>query len=189
MDITPLTPFLTTFGLIAIAELGDKTQLTVIALSAGYDRMKVFTGVILAFILVTGLGILVGQTIFNFISPGQIKIIAGLLFVIFGIWTLRSKETCENEKVTMIASPLISTFSMIFFAEMGDKTQLSAITLAAKYDSPILVFSGAVVALALISILGIIVGKKMCELVPLSKIRLGAGMIFIIFGIFFLAGF
>ena len=57
MDITPL---LTTFGLIALAEFGDKTQLTVIALSAGYDRVKVFTGVVLAFALVTGLGVMVG---------------------------------------------------------------------------------------------------------------------------------
>lgn len=184
MDITP---FLTTFGLIAIAELGDKTQLTVIALSAGYDRVKVFTGVILAFILVTGLGVLVGNTIFRFIDPDLIKILAGLLFVVFGILTLRSKETCEDDNVTAIASPLISTFSMIFLAEMGDKTQLSAITLAAKYDSPILVFSGAVLALGLLSLVGIIVGQKMCELIPLSKIRTGAGTVFIIFGIFFLS--
>lgn len=66
MDLTPL---LMTFGLIAIAELGDKTQLTVIALSAGYDRVKVFTGAIFGFILVTGLGILVGETLFLYISP------------------------------------------------------------------------------------------------------------------------
>ncbi|MCX9076116.1 MAG: TMEM165/GDT1 family protein [Candidatus Methanoperedens sp.] len=59
-----LTPFLATFGLIAAAELGDKTQLTVIALSAGYDRAKVFGGVILAFALVTGLGVLVGLQAF-----------------------------------------------------------------------------------------------------------------------------
>jgi putative Ca2+/H+ antiporter (TMEM165/GDT1 family) len=184
-----LTPFLTTFGLIAIAELGDKTQLTVIALSAGYDRTKVFTGVILAFVLVTGLGVLVGNVIFRFIDPDLIKILAGLLFIVFGIVTLRSKETCEDDKLTRIASPFISTFSMIFLAEMGDKTQLSAITLAAKYDSPFLVFSGAVLALALISLIGIIVGQKMCELIPLSKIRTGAGMIFIIFGLIFLSEF
>jgi putative Ca2+/H+ antiporter (TMEM165/GDT1 family) len=78
---------------------------------------------------------------------------------------------------------------MITLAEMGDKTQLSAITLAAKYDSPYLVFAGAVLALASISLLGIFLGRKLCETVPLSKIKLGAGALFILFGISFLAGF
>ncbi|MCX9025276.1 MAG: TMEM165/GDT1 family protein [Candidatus Methanoperedens sp.] len=189
MDINPL---LTTFGIIALAEFGDKTQLTVIALSAGYDRVKVFTGVIFAFTLVTALGVLVGNTLFKFVSPELIKIFAGLLFVAFGVWTLLSKKSCEADKTnatTLTGNPLISTFSMIALAEMGDKTQLSAITLVAKYDSPYLVFAGAVLALGFISLLGILAGKKLCEIVPLSKIRVGAGALFILFGILFLAGF
>jgi putative Ca2+/H+ antiporter (TMEM165/GDT1 family) len=186
------TPLLTTFGIIALAEFGDKTQLTVIALSAGYDRVKVFTGVILAFTLVTALGVLIGDTLFKFVSPYLIKIFAGLLFVAFGAWTLISKENCETDETnatTLAGNPLISTFGMIALAEMGDKTQLSAITLVAKYDSPFLVFAGAVLALGFISLLGILAGKKLCEIVPLSKIRIGAGALFILFGILFLAGF
>ncbi|MBU4491886.1 MAG: TMEM165/GDT1 family protein [Euryarchaeota archaeon] len=185
MDITP---FLTTFSLIALAEFGDKTQLTVIALSASYDRLRVFAGVILAFALVTGLGVLVGETLFQLISPNLTRIIAGLLFVAFGIWILSSKESCEVNN-NPLRSPFISTFSMIALAEMGDKTQLSAITLVAKYDSPYLVFAGALLALGLISLLGIFLGKKLCETVPLSKIKLGAGAMFILFGLSFLAGF
>jgi putative Ca2+/H+ antiporter (TMEM165/GDT1 family) len=183
-----LAPFLTTFSLIAIAEFGDKTQLTVIALSAGYDRVKVFAGVVLAFTLVTGLGVLVGETLLRIVNPAWIKIGAGLLFVGFGIWMLYSREDDEDEKPS-VGNPLLSTFSMITLAEMGDKTQLTAVTLAAKYDSPYLVFAGAVLALVAISLLGILIGKKLRELVPLSKIKLGAGLLFILFGILFLAGF
>jgi putative Ca2+/H+ antiporter (TMEM165/GDT1 family) len=188
LDINPL---LTTFGIIALAEFGDKTQLTVIALSAGYDRVKVFTGVILAFTLVTALGVLVGNTIFKLVSPEMIKIFAGLLFVAFGVITLLSKESekAETNATTLTGNPLVSTFGMIALAEMGDKTQLSAITLVAKYDSPYLVFAGAVLALGFISLLGILAGKKLCEIMPLSKIRIGAGALFILFGILFLAGF
>ncbi len=186
MDVTPL---LTTFGLIALAELGDKTQLTVIALSAGYDRVKVFAGVILAFTLVTGLGVLVGDGLLQLVNPALVRIIAGLLFVVFGIWILLSKTSCDANDSLLLRNPLISTFSMIALAEMGDKTQLSAITLSAKYDSPYLVFTGAVLALALISLLGVLLGKKLCEIVPLSKIRVGAGAMFILFGILFFAGF
>ncbi len=186
MDITPL---LTTFSLIALAEFGDKTQLAVIALSAKYDRVKVFTGVILAFALVTALGVLVGDVIFIFIPQDVIRILAGLLFVAFGILMLSSKESCETEEAASTVNPLFSAFSMIALAEMGDKTQISAITLVAKYNSPHLVFAGALLALGLISLIGIFLGKKLCEVVPLSKIKLGAGALFILFGLMFLAGY
>ena len=184
-----LTPFISTFALIALAELGDKTQLTVIALSARYDRTKVFSGVVLAFVLVTGLGVLVGEGLLKIIPEDKIKIIAGIMFVVFGIWMLLSKENSEEEENPRVLNPFISTFSMIALAEMGDKTQLSAITLSAKYDSPYLVFFGAVLALVLISLLGIFAGKKLCEIAPLSKIKLGAAVMFIFFGIMLIAGY
>lgn len=186
MDIAP---FLTTFSLIALAEFGDKTQLAVIALSARYDRVKVFTGVILAFALVTGLGVLVGGVIYQYIPQDMIRILAGLLFVAFGLLTLSSKESCETGDEKPVGNILLSAFSMIALAEMGDKTQLSAITLVAKYDSPFFVFAGALLALGLISLIGIFLGKKLCEIVPLSKIKFGAGALFILFGIMFLAGY
>lgn len=186
MDITPL---LTTFGLIALAELGDKTQLTVIALSARYDRMKVFSGVLLAFAVVTGLGVLMGEGILQLVPESYIKILAGLLFIVFGIFMLWSKEECEEENTnSQVMNPFLSTFSMIALAEMGDKTQLSAITLSAKYNSPYLVFAGAVLALSMISLIGIFAGKKLCEIIPISKIKLGAGAMFILFGIMFIVG-
>ena len=184
------TPFLTTFSLIALAEFGDKTQLAVIALSSRYDRKQVFTGVILAFALVTALGVLVGDVLYSYIPPDVIRILAGLLFIAFGALTLLSKEECETgEAAGSIANPLISSFSMIALAEMGDKTQISAITLVARYDSPHLVFAGALLALGLISLIGICIGRKLCETVPVSKIKTGAGALFIVFGIMFLAGF
>ena len=186
MDITP---FLTSFSLIALAEFGDKTQLAVIALSAKFNRVKIFTGAILAFALVTMLGVLVGDVIFIFIPQYVIRILAGLLFIAFGVLMLSSKESCEKDENASIGNPLLSTFSMIALAEMGDKTQLSAITLVAKYNSPYLVFAGALLALGLISLIGIYLGKKLCEIVPLSKIKLGAGGLFILFGIMFLAGY
>lgn len=186
MDITPL---LTTFGLIALAELGDKTQLTVIALSAGYDRAKVFAGVILAFALVTGLGVLVGDGLLRIVDPALIKVIAGIVFVAFGLWILLSKSACEANDNPSLCNPLLSTFSMIALAEMGDKTQLSAVTLSAKYHSPYMVFLGALLALGLMSLLGVLAGEKLCKIMPLSKIKMGAGLLFILFGILFLAGF
>ena len=186
MDITP---FLTTFWLVALAELGDKTQLTVIALSAMYDRYKVFSGVVLAFAVVTGLGVLVGDTLLQLIDPEYLRILAGLLFLVFGVLILFSKMDSDTIESTKLASPFFSTFWMISVAEIGDKTQLSAIALAAKYDSPVLVFAGAVLALVLISLLGIVAGKKLVERVSMSKIKIVSGVMFVIFGVLFIAGF
>lgn len=186
MEITPL---LATFGLIGLAELGDKTQLTVIALSAMYDRRKVFLGVISAFLLITGLGVLVGDALYRLVDPGLIRITAGLLFIVFGIWMFRSKTYCETNENSILCNPFTSTFSMVALAEMGDKTQLSAITLSAKFDEPYLVFFGAVLALGIVSLMGILAGKKLLETVPLSRIKFGAGALFIIFGVLFLLGF
>ncbi len=107
----------------------------------------------------------------------------------FGIWMLYSRGKGDEGENPSVGNPLFSSFSMITLAEMGDKTQLTAVTLAAKYDSPYLVFVGAVLALVTISLLGILIGKKLRELVPLSKIKLGAGALFILFGISFLVGF
>ncbi len=78
---------------------------------------------------------------------------------------------------------------MIALAEMGDKTQLSAITLSARYNSPYMVFAGAVLALSFISLIGVAAGNKLCKIVPLSKIKFGAAALFILFGLLFIAGF
>jgi len=149
--IIDITPAATAFGLIAIAELGDKTQLSVLALSAMYDRKKVFAGAVAAFALVTGLGVLVGKALFMLADPEVIRMLAGLLFLVFGVWILLSRPNSDrNDKA--IGNPLFSTFSMIALAEMGDKTQLTAITLSARFDSPYFVFLGAFLALAAISL-------------------------------------
>ena len=186
MDITP---FLTTFWLVALAELGDKTQFTVIALSVMCDRYKVFSGVVLAFAVVTGLGVMVGDALLQLITPEYVRILAGLLFLAFGVLILFSKMDSGTIGNTRLTSPFFSTFWMISAAELGDKTQLSAIALAAKYDSPVLVFGGAVLALVLISLLGIVAGKKLVERVSMSKIKIVSGVMFVVFGVLFLAGF
>ncbi len=186
MDISPL---LTTIGLIAIAELGDKTQLTIIALSARYDRTKIFSGVMLAFAAVTGMGVLAGEGILQLIPEHRIKLISGIVFIIFGVWTLIMKEHCEDDSISPVISPFLSAFGMIALAEMGDKTQLSVITLSAKYNSPYMVFAGSVLGLSIISVLGILSGEKLCKIIPLSKIKLCAGALFILFGISFITGY
>jgi putative Ca2+/H+ antiporter (TMEM165/GDT1 family) len=81
---------------------------------------------------------------------------------------------------------LASTFGLIFLAELGDKTQLAAIAMAAESKSPLAVFVGATVALALVTLIGVIFGGTVTKFIPARYIRMGAGALFVVIGIFML---
>ncbi len=187
MDITPA---LATFGLIALAEMGDKTQLIAIALSARYSRTHVFAGLMAAFIVLTALAVGVGEVVVAFIGPEFIGIIAGLLFILFGVITILMDDDDDNSGVINPGahSVFMTAFSLIALAELGDKTEIAVIALSAQYHAPFMVFLGAVLGLGLVSALGVAIGGKLQMMVPMEKLRLGSGVLFIVFGVLFLYG-
>ena len=186
MDITPA---LATFGLIALAEMGDKTQLVVIALSARYSRTHVFAGLMAAFILLTALAVGVGEVVVAFIGPGIIGIVAGLLFILFGVITILTNDDDNSiVKNPGARSAFMTAFSLIALAELGDKTELAVIALSAQYHAPIMVFLGAVLGLGVVSALGVTIGGKLQTMVPLKKLRIGSGILFLVFGVLLLLG-
>jgi putative Ca2+/H+ antiporter (TMEM165/GDT1 family) len=187
MDITPA---LTTFALIALAEMGDKTQLIAIALSARYSRVHVFAGLMAAFVVLTALAVGVGEVVVAFIGPEVIGIVAGLLFILFGVITILMDNDNDNSDVknSGARSAFITAFSLIALAELGDKTELAVVALSARYHAPIMVFLGAVLGLGLVSALGVAIGGKLQTIVPLDKLRIGSGILFLVFGVLFLLG-
>jgi putative Ca2+/H+ antiporter (TMEM165/GDT1 family) len=187
MDITPA---LTTFALIALAEMGDKTQLIAIALSARYSRVHVFAGLMAAFVVLTALAVGVGEVVVAFIGPEVIGIVAGLLFILFGVITILMDNDNDNSDVknSGARSAFITAFSLIALAELGDKTELAVVALSALYHAPIMVFLGAVLGLGLVSALGVAIGGKLQTIVPLDKLRIGSGILFLVFGVLFLLG-
>jgi putative Ca2+/H+ antiporter (TMEM165/GDT1 family) len=84
--------------------------------------------------------------------------------------------------------PLVSSFGIIALAEMGDKTQLSVIALAAEYDAPLMVFVEVMLALALITGIGVALGTVISRLIPMRYVKIGSSLIFVIFGVLFLFG-
>ncbi|MCL7415723.1 MAG: TMEM165/GDT1 family protein [ANME-2 cluster archaeon] len=184
-----LTPALTTFGLIALAEMGDKTQLIAIALSTRYSRIHVFAGLIAAFVVLTALAVGVGEVVFAFIGPHIIGIVAGLLFILFGLITILMDDDDDGDiKNSGGRSAFMTAFSLIALAELGDKTEIAVIALSAQYHAPILVFLGAVLGLGLVSALGVAIGGKLQTIVPMEKLRIGSGILFLVFGVLFLLG-
>jgi putative Ca2+/H+ antiporter (TMEM165/GDT1 family) len=145
----------------------------------------VFVGALLAFALVDGTSALIGGAIAHFISRFWIGLVAGISFLIFGIWTLLSKEDLMI-KIRERSKSVLTSFSLIAIMELGDKTQLVVVALSAEYNSPIQVFIGLILAFTLLTALGAIFGKVLCRYVSARYVKIGAGLIFLIFGVLFL---
>jgi putative Ca2+/H+ antiporter (TMEM165/GDT1 family) len=182
MDFVPL---LASFGLVMLAELGDKTQLAVISLSSKRKSNSVFIGALLAFAVVDGISALAGGAIATLVPAFWIGLGAGGAFIIFAAYTLFF-EKAEVPKVEASSLAVASSFSLIALMELGDKTQLAVVSLAAEYDAPILVFAGVMLAFAALTGLGVVLGSAISKRVPLKYVRIGSGLLFIVFGVLFI---
>jgi putative Ca2+/H+ antiporter (TMEM165/GDT1 family) len=179
-----LSVFLGAFGLIFLAELGDKTQLTAMALATRYPWKKVFLGIALAFALLNVAAVTVGQLLFRWVPATWIHAVAGLLFLFFGVTTLLARNGGEegDDRRVRYSGPIVTPFVMILLAELGDKTQLVTASLAAQKPDPLAVFAGSTAALWSVSLLGILLGRQLTRWVPLSYVHKGAGALFLLFG-------
>lgn len=182
MDLLPL---LSSFVIVAIAEFGDKTQIAVVSLSAKHKPRSVFIGALLAFALIDGISALIGGAIAPFIPTFRISLAAGITFITFGIYTFLKKE---DEAVTIKerGKTVTTSFLLISMMELGDKTQFAAIALAADYDAPLQVFLGIMLAFTLLTALAVGLGSIICRNVSSRYVKIGAAVIFIIFGVIFL---
>lgn len=184
MDLTPL---LTSFSIIFLAELGDKTQICTIMLSSRSSARSVFFGAMTAFFMVDGLSALLGGELLYMLPRNVIGITAGLVFIVFGIISLIRRE--ENENVCKdISASFFRAFSLVALMELGDKTQIFSIFLAAQFGSPILVLAGVMLAFTIITGIGVFLGHKILRIVPEKFLRIGAAATFILLGIIQIVG-
>ncbi|MBQ4333926.1 MAG: TMEM165/GDT1 family protein, partial [Myxococcaceae bacterium] len=164
-----LSVFLTVFGIIFIAEMGDKTQLVSMILATRFDWKRAFAGIAFAFALINLLAVSIGQLLFNWVDVSWVRLGAGVLFVFFGVTTLRDRGEEADAKLdeSTARGPFLTSFLLIFLAEMGDKTQLMTATLAAQHAEGISVFAASTLALWLVSLIGMAVGVLVLKRGPL----------------------
>jgi len=183
MDST-LMAFLFSAGAVVLAEMGDKTQLLAMAFATKYKASKVMIGVFLATVLNHALAVAVGNYITTF-EAGQawIQGIAALSFIFFGLWTIRG-DKLEGEENRTTKYGAIATVAIAFFiAEMGDKTQLATISIAAKFPAnPIGILMGTTTGMLIADAIGIVIGVVMCKKIPEKTIKLVSAGVFILFG-------
>jgi putative Ca2+/H+ antiporter (TMEM165/GDT1 family) len=169
---------------VGLAEMGDKTQLSILLLSSRTkEYFQLLLGVMLAFLLADGFAILVGSWVTTVIPLHMLKIVSGAVFVIYGILILRSKEE-ETASNLSPKNAFVSGFSLIFISEWGDKTQIASALFAIEYN-PWMVMIGVMSALAVLSLLAIYLGGFISGKVDRRAITKVAGMIFILIGVSF----
>jgi len=188
------TALLTAFGLVFVAELGDKTQLAVVMQTCKYRvGLPVFVGASLALTVVTALGAIGGRAIALWIPQGVLRAASAGAFVIMGllIWRETVSAGEDDDEVTLCGcSPedeerpplwhwpaLWSTLGLLLVAELGDKTQLAVLTLATRSSAPWLVFAGGALALTAVTGLAVLGGQQLCRLIPQRVLlRVSAGL-------------
>ena len=173
--------FLIPFLAIGLAELGDKTQLAVFCLASKTKKyLQLFIGVVLAFVIADGLAILLGDFIAKNIPMNYVKIGAGTIFIVVGIYMLANYK--KEEKKHEIKTPFMSGFWLVLISEMGDKTQIASGLFATKFN-PVLVFIGVIAALIVLSVIAIYLGKFVMEKINKKTVSFIAGILFILIGI------
>ncbi|MDD5580176.1 MAG: TMEM165/GDT1 family protein [Methylobacter sp.] len=173
------------FALIAAAEMGDKSQLVCMTLSSCHRALPVMLGAVTAFAFLNTLAMIFGAAIATWLPHYLIAATVSLLFVIFGIHSLRLIEYKGNKVVKEKSSHGIffTTFLLIAVAEFDDKTPLAVIALSSA-TVPIAVWLGSTAALASISALGIVTGRAFLKIIPLILLHKISGTIFLILSVF-----
>lgn len=175
--------FLTSASLVAVAEIGDKTQLLSFVLAARLRRpWPIVAGILAATIANHTLAASLGAWLAHLVGPPTMLWVTGLLFIGFGLWTLHPDALDDDPKIHR-AGAFVTTLIAFFLAEMGDKTQLATAALAARFDTTLPVVLGTTLGMMLADVPAVIIGEKLAARLPLRPIRLGAAALFMLTGV------
>jgi len=176
--------FLVAFGVIFVAELGDKSQLMALAFAARYRPFPVLAGIALGAAAMFALSVAVGAVLGVALPTRAINIVAGLAFLGFAAWTLRGDELDDDEaakaEITTRSAVVAAGFAF-FLAELGDKTMLATITLATT-EGWFGTWIGSTLGMVAADALAIGVGALLGKALPEKVIKIGAAALFFLFG-------
>jgi putative Ca2+/H+ antiporter (TMEM165/GDT1 family) len=171
-------------GVVALAEIGDKTQLLAFILAARFKKpAPIILGILLATLVNHGLAGALGAWITSAISPGTLRWVLGLSFIGMAIWTLipdniEEEETQVAQRLGVFGATLIT----FFLAEMGDKTQIATVAMSAHYADPLLVVMGTTLGMLIADVPAVFVGDKLATRIPMKLVHTIAAAIFALLG-------
>lgn len=178
--------FGTAFGLTFIAELGDKTQIAILTLSARYGFLPVFLGAAVAFAVLNALAVTAGALLARYVPEAVLRYVSAGVFVVFGLLSFRPEKEEEEERTAK--NPFVTSLLVVSLMELGDKTQLSLVALTSRFKAPFFVFLGGTTALWLTSLIGALAGKGLAKVIPFKYVRWLSGVVFVAFSILIAVG-
>lgn len=177
--------FLVSFGVIFVAELGDKSQLMAMAFSARFKPLPILVGITIATAVVHAFSVLGGALLGAALPTDTINVVAGIAFLGFAAWTLRGDELDDDEAARVEItnrSAVVAAGGAFFLAELGDKTMLATITLATT-NGLFGTWLGSTLGMVAADALAIGVGALLGTRLPERSIRVGAAVLFVVFGV------
>lgn len=183
--------FFASLGIVAIAEMGDKTQLLSFVLAARFrgQHWPIIAGVFVATIANHLVAAFVGDWVATKVSPDVMRWVLGVAFLAFAVWALIPDKLDDEGSTNPRYGAFATTLFMFFLAEMGDKTQLATVALGAKYANLMAVTMGTTLGMMVANVPAVLLGEKLAQRFPLSKMRFVAAALFAVFGILVLFKF
>lgn len=177
-------------GVVALAEIGDKTQLLAFILAARFKKpLPIVLGILAATVVNHGLAGALGAWITASISPEVLRWVLGLSFIGMAIWTMIPDKIEEEEtQVAKRFGVFGATLVTFFLAEMGDKTQIATVAMAAHYATPLLVVVGTTLGMLIADVPAVFVGEKLANKIPMKLVHSIAAAIFALLGLATLLG-
>jgi putative Ca2+/H+ antiporter (TMEM165/GDT1 family) len=176
--------FLVSTLIVAIGEMGDKTQLLALVLAARYRRaVPIIMGILVATLANHALAGIAGEWVRGAMSPETLRGILGASFIAIGAWTLVPDEMDSQPDAATRRNVILVTLSAFFVAEMGDKTQLATVALAAQYHALAAVVAGTTLGMLLANIPIVCIANKAAPRLPMKAIRIAAAVLFLGLGV------
>lgn len=177
-----MSEFIKALFLIFIAEMGDKTQIIAMTFATKFKVREVLIGVMLGVVLNHGIAVIVGAKLGQYLPMDYIQIFAGFLFLYFGIMSLKKENDEEDKDKKGNYGPILAVAMAFFIGEMGDKTQLTAMTLATDSAHPFIILMGTTAGMVLTSSFGIFVGSRLGKKISEFALKTISSGVFLLFG-------
>lgn len=184
-SLSNFLPFFASTGVVALAEMGDKTQLLAFILAARFKKpWPIILGIFVATLLNHALAGALGAWITSLVNPDVMRWILGLLFIAMAIWMMIPDKVDEDDvHIANRFGIFGATVIAFFIAEMGDKTQIATIAMAANYTSTYLIVAGTTLGMMIANVPAVILGNIFSGKIPLKLVHSIAAFIFVIMGL------
>ncbi len=180
--------FLTSTAVVALAEIGDKTQLLAILLAARFARpWPIVWGILVATLANHALAALLGREVAALLEGPWFRYGVAASFILMAGWTLIPDKLAEGERKPPRFGPFLTTLVCFFLVEMGDKTQVATVALGARFQSVLWVTAGTTLGMLIANAPAVWFGQALLRRVPLKAVRIGAALLFLGLGLWLLA--